>query len=315
MMAKIVQGRGFKGVINYVLDKANARLLYADGVRLKDKASIIHSFITQSKANPEITKPVAHISLDFSIQDRAQLTDKVMVGIALEYLDKMGYQNTQFIIARHHDTDHPHIHLVINRINNDGKRISDKNERFRSTQVCMELTKKYGLYIAKGKDNVKRHRLKEPDKTKYEIYDAIKAVLPKCRNWQELAVELKRQGITTDFRKNGSTDKIQGIYFGKGNYTFNGSQIDCSCSYSKIDFQLRQNSREQEISLQTRKQDNSHNQPSVLDNVSSALGGLFDFQPSGTDYDPDEAEFQYQQESRRKRKEVFIYKLLKFKII
>jgi type IV secretory pathway VirD2 relaxase len=96
-----------------------------------------------------------------------------MVGIALEYLDKMGYQNTQFIIARHHDTDHPHIHLVINRIDNDGKRISDKNERFRSTQVCMELTKKYGLYIAKGKENVKRHRLKEPDKTKYEIYDAI----------------------------------------------------------------------------------------------------------------------------------------------
>jgi hypothetical protein len=166
----------------------------------------------------------------------------------------------------------------------------------------MELTRKYGLYIAKGKENVKRHRLKEPDKTKYGIYDAIKASLPKCRNWQELMTELKRQGITTDFRRNGNTDKIQGIRFGKGNYTFNGSQIDRSCSYSKIDFQLKQNSREQEISLQPPKQDDSPNQPSVLENVSSVLGGLFDFQPSGTDYDPDEAEFQRQQKIKKKKK-------------
>ncbi|KAA6325537.1 hypothetical protein EZS27_025264 [termite gut metagenome] len=75
--------------------------------------------------NPKIAKPVAHISLDFSMQDKKRLTDKAMVGIALEYMQKMGYENTQYIIVRHHDTDHPHIHLVINRIDNDGKRITD----------------------------------------------------------------------------------------------------------------------------------------------------------------------------------------------
>jgi hypothetical protein len=149
MVAKIVQGRGFRGVVNYVLDKDKARLIYAEGVRLKDKESIIHSFITQSKSNPNISKPVAHISLDFSVQDKDRLTDKVMAGMAMEYMQKMGYRNTQYIIVRHHDTDHPHIHIVINRIDNEGKRISDKNERFRSTKICMELTKKYGLYIAK----------------------------------------------------------------------------------------------------------------------------------------------------------------------
>jgi hypothetical protein len=100
-------------------------------------------------------------------------------------------------------------------------------------------------------------------------------------------------------------DKIQGIRFGKNNYSFNGSQIDRSCSYSKIDFQLRQNSREQEINFQPPKQDDSHNQPSVLENVSSVLGGLFDVQPSGTDYDPDEAEFQRQQKLKKKKKRGF----------
>lgn len=125
MVAKIVQGRRFQGAVNYVLDKDKAQLLYAEGVRMNDKDSIIRDFITQSKMNPKIAKPVAHISLDFSVQDKARLTDKFMVGIAQEYLKKMGYENTQYIIARHHDTDHPHVHLVINRINNDGKRITD----------------------------------------------------------------------------------------------------------------------------------------------------------------------------------------------
>ena len=128
MIAKIVQGRGFKGAVNYVMDKKNARLLFAEGVRLKDKASVIQSFITQSKLKPKISKPVAHISLDFSAQDKGRLTDKLMVGVAHDYLKEMGYKNTQYIIVRHHDTDHPHIHLVINRIDNNGNRISDKNE-------------------------------------------------------------------------------------------------------------------------------------------------------------------------------------------
>jgi type IV secretory pathway VirD2 relaxase len=134
MIAKIVQGRGFKGVVNYVLHKEKATLLYSEGVRTKDKESVIRSFIAQSRMNP-ITKPVAHISLNFSPEDKAKLTDAAMTKIAVEYLKMMGYDNTQFIIVGHNDREHPHVHLIINRIDNDGKRISDKNESFSSTKV------------------------------------------------------------------------------------------------------------------------------------------------------------------------------------
>jgi len=303
MIAKIVQGRGFKGVINYILDKDRAKYLYSEGIRTKNRNSIIQSFVAQSQMNP-ITKPVAHISLNFSAQDNARLTDATMAGIAIEYMKRMGYGNTQFIIVGHHDREHPHVHLVINRIDNDGKRISDKNEKFRSTKVCKELTEKYGLYFAQGKENVNRHRLKEPDKTKYEIYDTLKTAVPKCKSWKELTEALKRQGITTDFRKNGSTDKIQGIRFEKNGYTFNGSQIDRQFSYSKIDFQLKHNGREQNVH-QSPKQEYSQNTSSVLENVGSALSGLFDIQSSGTDYDPDQAEYLRQQKLKKKKKRGF----------
>ncbi len=318
MIAKIVQGQGFRGVIGYVLDKEKASLLYSEGVRLKDKESIIKSFVAQQKLNPKIAKPVAHISLDFSVQDKHRLTDQFMVGMAQEYMGKMGYRDTQYIIVRHHDTDHPHIHIVINRIDNNGKRISDQNERLRNTKVCMELTKKYGLYIASGKENVKEHRLKEPDKTKYEIYHALKSAIPNCKNWKELKSELIQSGITIEFRKNGNTDKIQGVRFGKNGYEFNGSKIDRACSFSKISYQLYLNeklshteSRNHSASNypgQFNRQDNTMDIASGLENAASIAGGLFDLFKSSQRYDEDEDDLLRKQTQLRKKKKSHQYR-------
>ncbi len=305
MIAKIVQGRGFKGAVNYILDKKDARLLFAEGVRLKDKASVIQSFIAQSKLKPKISKPVAHISLDFSAQDKGRLTDKFMVGVAHEYLDKMGYMNTQYIIARHYDTDHPHLHLVINRIDNEGNRISDKNEKLRNTKICIELTKKYGLYIASGKENVKEHRLKEPDKSKYEIYRILQSTIPECRNWSELDTKLRKSGVTVELRKNGSTDKIQGVRFGKNGYVFNGSKIDRAFSYSKISYQLQQNDRSMHIQREpTHRSVHSNNEgfSSAVGATVSSLGGLFDILNPSSGYDEDYAEYLRQEALKKKRR-------------
>jgi hypothetical protein len=302
MIAKIVKGQNFKGVVNYVLDKAKqTQLLAAEGVRLKSKESIIRSFVAQAGLNPKVSKTVGHISLDFSAQDKDKLTNTKMVQIAKEYLTQMGITDTQYIIGRHYDKEHPHIHIVFNRIDNNGKTISDKNDRYRSEKICKELTEKHGLYFAQGKENVKVHRLKEPDKTKYEIYGILKVTVSKCRNWKELQNELQKQGIRTDFKYKGNTDEVQGVRFEKNEYSFNGSKIDRQFSYSKIDFQLKQNEKVEDIQIQQKYQ-HFQNQSSVLDNVGSVLGGLFDIQPSGTDYGPDEAEFQGQQKLKKKKK-------------
>ena len=266
MIAKIVKGKSFKGVVNYILDKAKqTELLVAEGVRYKSRESIIRSFIAQTGLNPKVSKTVGHISLDFSAQDRDKLTNAKMIQIAKEYLSAMGIVNTQYIIGRHHDKEHPHIHIVFNRIDNNGKTISDKNDRYRSEKICKELTERHNLYFAQGKENVKVHRLKEPDKTKYEIYDSLKATVPKCKNWNELTEALKKQGVTMNFKYKGNTDEVQGIRFEKNGYIFNGSKIDRQFSYSKIDFQLKQNEKEHDIHI---KQEHSHfqNQSSVFGN-------------------------------------------------
>ena len=242
MMAKIVKGSDFKGVVEYILDKnKGTQLVMYEGLFIENNETIAMSFNVQSRMNDKVTKPVGHIALNFSKEDEPRLTNRLMAGIALEYMERMGIRNTQFFIARHFDKDHPHVHIAFNRIDNNGNTISDRNERLRSTRICKELTQKSGLHMANGKDNVKRERLKEPDRTKYELYDILKMEVGRCGNWNVLVANMKRQGVEVHFKHKGQTDEIQGVVFTKNGYHFNGSKVDRRFSYSKIDAALQRN--------------------------------------------------------------------------
>ena len=245
MIAKIMKGSGFKGVINYILDpRKGTELIDSSGVRTDNISHIAQSFIDQTELNPRVGKVVGHISLSFSAQDSPKLSNKWMAQIAREYMEKMGIKDTQYIIGRHFDKEHPHVHIAFNRIDNNGKTISDRNDRFRSEKICKELTTKYDLYFASGKEKIKEHRLKEPDKTKYEIYQALRDKIPKSRDWKALLAYLRKEGIDVRFKYKGNTQEVQGIVFEKNSYHFNGSKVDRSCSYSKIDFALQQTNKE-----------------------------------------------------------------------
>ena len=242
MMATITKGSDFKGVVDYILDKDKGTQVVAyDGLFMENKDTIAISFNAQSQMNGKVSKPVGHIALSFSKEDEPCLTNRVMANIALEYMERMDIRDTQFFIARHFDKEHPHVHIAYNRIDNNGNTISDRNERLRSSRICKELTMKYGLYMADSKDNVKRERLKEPDRTKYELYGILKTEVGRCGNWNVLVTNLKRQGVEVNFKHKGQTNEIQGIVFTKNGYHFNGSKVDRRFSYSKIDAALQLN--------------------------------------------------------------------------
>ena len=299
MMAKITKGSSFKGVVKYVIDeKKKTQILDTDGLRLKNLSSVIDGFVTQAGMNGRVSKQVGHISLDFSAQDKEKLTSQIMVKIARDYMKRMGVADTQYIIARHSDREHPHIHLVFNRIDNNGKTISDSNDRYRSEKICKELTHKYGLYYSTGKENVKLHRLREPDKTRYEIYDALKASVPRCKDWKQLMRELDKAGIKTEFKTKGDTSTVEGVKFRKGEYTFNGSKVDRMCSYSKIDYQLKQNARQS--MQQNQAQSQSATLQAGIESVTSALGGLFDIRPASGNND--DQEYLYRQPKKKKKR-------------
>ena len=234
MIGKIISGSSFSGTVGYVM-KEKSRILEAEGIVPPDAKRMAEDFNDQTLLNPRLKNTVGHISLSFSPKDAPRMTDALMTQIAKEYMQKMGITDTQYLLVRHLDQPHPHCHLVYNRVGNNGQTISDKNIKLRNAKVCRELTEKYGLYLAPGKEEVRREQLREPDKSKYEIYDAIKGSLPKCKNWNELESKLKDQGITMRYKYCGNTDRKQGVLFSKNGFEFSGSKIDRAFSFTKLD--------------------------------------------------------------------------------
>jgi hypothetical protein len=140
MIAKIMKRSSFGNVVNYVFkDGKDAKLLASEGVRTNTLPNIIACFTDQASQNNKVKNMVGHTALSFSEKDKHKLNDERMVKIAHEYMEKMGIKNTQYIIVRHFDRDHPHIHIVYNRVDNDGHTISDSNDQIRSAAICKQI--------------------------------------------------------------------------------------------------------------------------------------------------------------------------------
>ena len=305
MIAKIIKGTNFSGVVSYMLSKreGKVKVLQANGVRSSLPNDIAHDFNLQASMCPSVQKPVCHTILSFSAHDSERLTDATMVKIANEYLHEMGYGDTQSLIVRHSDRQHPHLHICINRIGNNGKTISDRNEKYRSTKICRELTERYGLTIGEGKQEVNRSRLRGEDKLRYEIFDTIKAVLPQSQTWKDFVAELEQQGITTRFKTKGNTDVVQGIIFEKDGCSFRGSKIARSCSFSRLNAEIERNSHKQEqIHLQNEPMAHSVDESYFITDLSEAISEVFSMPTPSNGVDVDELRFQKKLRNRANRK-------------
>ncbi|WP_299289372.1 relaxase/mobilization nuclease domain-containing protein [uncultured Mucilaginibacter sp.] len=241
MIGKVMSGKSFGGCVRYVVNKPEAKILDAQGVRIDSADRINHDFNLQRKMNPGLGKAVGHIALSWSISDKDILNESVMTQVAKEYLEKMKILDTQYLIVQHQDRQHPHVHIIYNRVNNQGKTISDQFERQLNAKVCKEITLKHGYHLAEGKQHVNRHRLTGADQKKYQLFDAISKAVKQSSSWKALEEKLKWQGISVQYKCKSGTTEVQGVSFGKGKYSFKGSELDRSLSYGRIRQELAQN--------------------------------------------------------------------------
>ena len=194
------------------------------------------------------------------------------------------------VSTRHTDRDHPHCHIVYNRVDNDGRTISDKNDRYRNEKVCKMLTARYRLHFAEGKENVNFMRLRRHDKVKYFIYHALKREVPNARSWSELRLALRKYGIDTQWKLSRTTGEMEGVKFICNQQTFSGSKIDRQFSFLNIDQELRYNAlsaimNQRQAQAETIREEPRHEYQQ--ENHSGISLGLFT--PSLTDYDTEEA--------------------------
>lgn len=160
-----------------------------------------------------------------------------MTDIAEEYMRRMEVVNTQYVVFRHHDKPHAHVHVVYNRVDNDGNAITGDQGFRKSARITQALTREYGLTFGKSKKKVNRHRLKGKDAVKYRIYDVVNDALRVRIDWKELKEYLSEKGITVDITS--KTDgRIKGVVFTCDNISFGGYRIDRTMTYRSLDRRL-----------------------------------------------------------------------------
>ena len=306
MIGKIKKGKSFGGCIRYVMGKDNAEIISSDGVLLGTNKEMIDSFNCQCHLNPRIKQPLGHIALSFKREDAPRLTDEFMAKIALEYMELMSIKNTQFILVRHHNTDNPHCHLVYNRINYDGKVISSQNDFKRNEIATKRLKDKYGLTYAEDKSKTNVKKLHDPERVKYEIYNAVKAALRRSRTWWDLGNQLQKQGIGMTFKINQRTGKNEGLSFTKDGYTFKASDVSRQFSYSKLNEQLSWDMPKKQTPIEPKqqpvRQEVEHNY-SVTDSLieSNGLGLLTPSDAPPEDEQPPSWQKQKKKDKKKRR--------------
>ncbi|MDF7815739.1 relaxase/mobilization nuclease domain-containing protein [Hymenobacter sp. YC55] len=225
-----------------------AEVLAAVGVRADSATHMQRDFNRGRQLNPNLKLAVWHTSLSFNPDDAPRLDSAKMRAVAEDYVRKMGLDQTQYVIVRHHDQpDNQHLHIIANRVGNDGKTIADGQNFFRSKKVLIELTREHGLTPPKGLRPDKQHptQLRGVDKTRHEIREALRTVLASATDSKGFYEGLRGHGV--DFQIYTTKDKRPaGISFAKDGQTFKGSAVHRSFSLTGITSQVLANQAAQQ---------------------------------------------------------------------
>lgn len=143
MIAKQIKGKSFRGVLNYLHEKEGSRLI-AGNMGGKTPQTLSAEFAVSRTLNPRLEKAVYHSSL--SLPKTEHLDDDTWSEIAEDYLSGMEFNDSQYVVYRHSDRDHDHVHIVASRIRiTDGTTVNDSWDYVRSEKQIRELENKYQL--------------------------------------------------------------------------------------------------------------------------------------------------------------------------
>ncbi|MEO5777411.1 MAG: relaxase/mobilization nuclease domain-containing protein [Flavobacterium sp.] len=251
MISKIISGKSFKRLCEYLCkDQGRAMVIGSDGVRDYNYELMATDFERQRGMNRNVKSPVLHMILSYYPGE--QVSDETMAKIATEYLGLHGIKNTQYAIIKHSDRNHPHTHIIVNRIDNDGRTIKDGWIGYKGKKIAQHLTLKYGLIQAEKKtpELTQLERRNEYESIRFKIYQTIHEILPKCKDPDELKFRLEKQNIQMLFKYKGSTTEIQGVSFQVGNFKYKGSEIDRQFSFRNLEKAIAGNLAMKEQNIQ-----------------------------------------------------------------
>lgn len=215
MVARIASGKSIRGVLNYNENKianAEAEILLAMGFpRGADDLSFrnkLERFEMLTRQNADTKTNALHISLNFSRQD--MVDNELMKQIAIDYMNRIGFGQQPYLVYRHFDAAHPHIHIATVNIRDGGERIETHNiGKNQSEKARKELEEIYALIKAEDQAKENTYMLRPADlqaaaygkrETKASISAIVREVTAsyKFSSLPELNAILRQFNVTAD---------------------------------------------------------------------------------------------------------------------
>lgn len=253
MVARINPGKNIRKVLHYNEDKVlqgKAEILHAHNFLMDaqdmDFDQKLRHFKKHMSLNEKAETNTMHVSLNFDPSE--VLSNEKMITIAESYMRGIGFDDQPYLVYRHFDTGHPHIHLISTNIKADGSRISLHNlGRNESERTRKEIEEEFGLVRAESKNQADEFRVKpinatriNPGKrsTKAAISNVLHVVIGeyKYSSLEELNAVLKLYNVMADrCGKNSEALANKGLVFRvlneRGQYS--GTPIKASLFHMK----------------------------------------------------------------------------------
>jgi len=231
MVAKITIPKSIEAALNYnekKVQKGVAECLHAANY-LNEAENInfyqkLNGFERLNNLNKRATTNTLHVSLNFDPSEK--LSNDKLIEVANVYMDKIGFGEQPFLVYKHVDAGHPHIHIVSTAIKDDGSRINTHNiGRNQSEKARKEIEQMYGLVKAERHEQLMKPGIKPVDvakviygksESKRSISNVVGAVFSqyKFTSLPEFNAALKQFNVVADRGKEeGRIFKNRGLAY------------------------------------------------------------------------------------------------------
>ncbi|MDX1327260.1 MAG: relaxase/mobilization nuclease domain-containing protein, partial [Arenibacter sp.] len=205
MIARLLYRNKVQGVLKYVLGKPESTILgfhntYSDtdtNLKIFEQVLVFLGFRHASE------KRYVHATLN--LPQGEHLDDTKFLALSKAYMEYMGYGEQPYIVVRHHDTEHEHVHIVSSTIREDCTQINLSFDYRRSMAAQKYLEKEFGLSPSPEKRTVRelpkletcQLNPQDGNGVRYYMQDILNNTLQKykVRSFDELAKLLKKHHI------------------------------------------------------------------------------------------------------------------------
>ena len=142
----------------------------------REPKTIYEEMKVVSDYNSRCRNKFLRIEIGIAPQDEKRLPVSELMGIAHLFAKRMGLDNHQWVAVTHKDTDNMHIHIIANRISLYGEVYDTTFVSNRAARVAEELSRKYGMTIAKEVKTEKRHQKEKTNPTREQTKKEVQQI-------------------------------------------------------------------------------------------------------------------------------------------